>query len=163
MITEPTRICETRKSLLDPVLISPACDVYDAQTISVDRKYSDHEETLAFVKVPINCNKTFKRLVWNYKNANFDTCNELISSFAWESILSIENTMDENCKNLTSKFIEIIKQCVSQKEVTIRSKDKVWFNSELRREIRKRDRLYKQASKLNCVRDLSKYKNSKTM
>ena len=49
--------------------------------------------------------------------------------------------MDENCQTFTNIFIEIIKNCVPQKEVTIRLNDKVWFNSELRREIRKRDRL----------------------
>jgi hypothetical protein len=43
---------------------------------------------------------------------------------------------------MISLLLEIIKNCVPQKEVTIRLKDKVWFNSELRREIRKRDRLF---------------------
>jgi hypothetical protein len=54
--------------------------------------------------------------------------------------------MDENCQAFTNKFIEILKKCVPQKEVTIRQNDKVWFNSELRREIRKRDRLRKTGS-----------------
>jgi hypothetical protein len=49
--------------------------------------------------------------------------------------------MDENCQTFPKTFIEIIKNCVPQKEVTIRLNDKVWFNPELRREIRKRDRL----------------------
>jgi hypothetical protein len=38
--------------------------------------------------------------------------------------------MDENCQTFTKTFIEIIKNCVPQKEVTIRLNDKVWFNSE---------------------------------
>jgi hypothetical protein len=33
--------------------------------------------------------------------------------------------MDENCQTFTNKFIEIIKNCVPQKEVTIRLNDKV--------------------------------------
>jgi hypothetical protein len=57
--------------------------------------------------------------------------------------------MDENCQTFTNKFIEIIKNCVPQKEVTIRLNDKVWFNFELRREIRKRDRLRKLARRSN--------------
>jgi hypothetical protein len=36
--------------------------------------------------------------------------------------------MDENCQTFTNTFIEIIKNCVPQKEVTIRLNDKVWFN-----------------------------------
>jgi hypothetical protein len=52
-------------------------------------------------------------------------CNECISSFNWNSIISPENNMDENCQAFTNKFIEIIKKCVPQKEVTIRLNDKV--------------------------------------
>jgi hypothetical protein len=33
--------------------------------------------------------------------------------------------MDENCQAFTNKFIEMIKKCVPQKEVTIRLNDKV--------------------------------------
>ena len=35
--------------------------------------------------------------------------------------------MEENCQTFTNKFIEIIKNCVPQKEATIRLNDKVWF------------------------------------
>jgi hypothetical protein len=62
--------------------------------------------------------------------------NECIPSFNWNSIISPENNMNENCQAFTNKFIEMIKKCVPQKEVTIRLNDKVCFNSELRREIR---------------------------
>jgi hypothetical protein len=69
--------------------------------------------------------------------------------------------MDENCHTFTNKFIEIIKNCVPQKEVTIRLNDKVWFNSELRREIRKRDRLRKLARKSNSDSNINKYKKQR--
>ena len=48
-----------------------------------------------------------------------------------------------------------------QKEVTIRLNDKVWFNSELRREIRKRDRLRKLARRSNCDSNINKYKKQR--
>jgi hypothetical protein len=63
------------------------------------------------------------------------TINDCIPSLNWNSIIFPENSMDENCQTFTKTFIEIIKNCVPQKEVTIRLNDKVWFNSELRREI----------------------------
>jgi hypothetical protein len=46
MITEPTRTCNTRQSLLDPVLVSDDCNVLESYVIQVDRKYSDHEATI---------------------------------------------------------------------------------------------------------------------
>jgi hypothetical protein len=66
--------------------------------------------------------------------------------------------MDENYQAFTNKCIEIIKKCVPQKEDTIRLNDKVWFNSELRREIRKRDRLRKLARRSNSDFNINKYK-----
>jgi hypothetical protein len=41
-------------------------------------------------------------------------------------IITPEHSMEENCQTFTNKFIEKIKNCVPQKEVTIRLNDKVW-------------------------------------
>jgi hypothetical protein len=158
MITEPTRTCNTRQSLLDPVLVSDNCNVLESYVIQVGRTYSDHKATTVYLKVPLKSVSTYKRLVWDYRNADFETCNECISSLNWNSIISLENSMDENYKAFTNKCIEIIKKCVPQKEVTIRLNDKVWFNSELRREIRKRDRLRKLAPRSNSDFNINKYK-----
>ena len=70
----------------------------------------------------------------------------------------LQNRMDENCQAFTNKFVEIIKNCVPQKEVTIRLNDKVWFNSELRRKIRKRDRLVHRS---NSDFNINKYKKQR--
>jgi len=123
MITEHTRTCDTRQSLLDLVLVSDNCNVLESYVIQADRKYSDHEATIVYLKVPLKSISTYKRLVWDYRNADLKTCNECISSFNWNSIISPENSMDENCQTFTNKFIEIIKNCVPQKEVTIRLND----------------------------------------
>ena len=161
MITEPTRTCNTRQSLLDPVLVSDNCNVLESYVIQVDRKFSDHKATIVYLKVPLKSINTYKRLVWDYRNADFETCNDCISSLNWNSIISPENSMDENCQTFTKTFIEIIKNCVPQKEVTIRLKDKVWFNFELRREIRKRDRLRKLARRSNSDSNINKYKKQR--
>ena len=39
--------------------------------------------------------------------------------------------MEENCQAFTNKCIEIIKNQVPQREVTIRLNDKMWFNSNI--------------------------------
>jgi exonuclease VII large subunit len=45
--------------------------------------------------------------------------------------------------------------------VTVRNSDRPWFNSELRRETRKRDRIRKTAKKYNKQSDIDKYKKQK--
>ena len=51
IITEPTRTCNTRQSLLDPVLIYDNCNVFESYVIQVDRTYSDHEATIVYLKI----------------------------------------------------------------------------------------------------------------
>ena len=55
----------------------------------------------------------------------------------------------------------LIKECIPDKSVVIRPKDKPWFDSALRKEIRIRNRLRKIALKSNKLEDIKKYKKSR--
>ena len=55
----------------------------------------------------------------------------------------------------------MIKICVPQKKVTIRPKDKVWFNSDLRREIRKRNRFHSIAKRTKKDSDINNFKKQR--
>ena len=90
--------------------------------MQVDRKYSDHEATIVYLKVPFKSINTYKRLVWDYQIADFETCNECISSFIWNSSISPENIMGEYCQAFTNKFIEIIKKVCSTKRSSNQTK-----------------------------------------
>ena len=59
----------------------------------------------------------------------------------WENVIDAEVDINSACSNFTKTFLNIAKTCIPTREVTIRSDDKVWFDSDLRRESRKRDRL----------------------
>ncbi|CAG2220419.1 unnamed protein product [Mytilus edulis] len=120
-------LCNT-PVLLDPILVSDSCDVYDSHVIQIDRTYSDHDGTIIFLNNlgRLQNNTTYKRMIWDYRNADFDKCNELIATFDWESISNAENSMDQNCKNCTNTFLEYVNDCIPQKEVTIRPNDKIF-------------------------------------
>ena len=49
--------------------------------------------------------------------------------------------MNIACTKFTKAFLYISELCIPKREVIIRSNDKIWFNSILRKDIRKRDRL----------------------
>jgi hypothetical protein len=57
--------------------------------------------------------------------------------------------------------MKVARECIPTKIVTIRNNDRPWFNSELRREIRKRDRIRKIAIKSNKLSDIDKYKKQR--
>ena len=55
-------------------------------------------------------------------------------------------------------FIEFAKLCVPSKAIVVREDDKPWYDSEIRRNSRKRDRLKKTALKSGNQNDWKKYK-----
>jgi hypothetical protein len=58
------------------------------------------------------------------------------------------------CEKFTKCFLKITKECILTKIVTIRNNDKPWFNNEIRKEIRIRDRLRNNVLKLHRERDI---------
>ena len=42
------------------------------------------------------------------------------------------------CINFTNVILSVSEECIPRREVTIRCNDKIWFDSNIRREIRKR-------------------------
>jgi hypothetical protein len=64
------------------------------------------------------------------------------------------------CSNFTNVFLTIAKECIPTREVTIRTDDKMWFDSNLRRESRRRDKkkLFENLSCF-CRKTLQKKRN----
>ena len=65
------------------------------------------------------------------------------------------------CNTFTETFLRVARECIPTKIVTIRNSDRPWFNSELRREIRKRDRIRKTVKKYSKQSDIDKYKKQR--
>ena len=55
-------------------------------------------------------------------------------------------------------FIEFAKFCIPSKTIVVREDDKPWYDSEIRMNSRKRDRLKKTALKSSNQNDWKKYK-----
>ena len=52
--------------------------------------------------------------------------------------------VDDMVEELTKLFLDIARQCIPTKTITVGDYDKPWFNNEIRKEIRLRDRLRKK-------------------
>ena len=65
-----------------------------------------------------------------------------------------EGTLDEACPKFNDIFLDFVNSSVPSKNVLIRPDDKPWYDSEIRRVSRKRDRLkqkFKKSSNLNIL------------
>lgn len=143
VITEPTRITANSVTLIDPVLVTDSCDVLNSGIIPVDAKVSDHRATYISLKINLCLSNCYYRDVWIYKHADYTTLNNLIERFNWDEIINETVSIDESCEKFTNIFSNFCKACIPSKKVLIRENDKPWFTSELRYNIRVRDRLRK--------------------
>ncbi|MCG7882866.1 MAG: hypothetical protein JAY96_14895 [Candidatus Thiodiazotropha endolucinida] len=149
--------CTRLQAVLDPILIPDDMPYLDSGVLETPANISDHKAT--FVRIPFHysCQTTFKRLVWLYRNADFQQLKILISNYDW-SILS-EGSVNEACVKFTDKFLEFVKMCIPSKIVTVRPNDKPWFDSEIRHFVRIRDKLRKKSNNSGSVNDWNKFKH----
>ncbi|CAC5373651.1 unnamed protein product [Mytilus coruscus] len=148
-----------RAALLDPILISEDCCATFTEVIDINRQMSDHNATKVYLRIPNFSEKNFTRTIWLYKHADFTRFNTDIQNFDWQtSLTAFEDDVDGMAVFFTEKYIEMAKNSIPTKTVTIQSSDKPWFNSEIRKEIRLRDRLHKKLRKLRTVQNTNKFK-----
>ena len=161
VINEPTRIAENSTTLIDPVLVSDACTVLDSGTLTIDNTISDHKATYVSIKIFLNTIRSYYREVWNYKKADYNRQNNLIEAHDWNFEINNRMHIDEICENFTNTFINFCKICIPFNKVLIRPNDKPWFTSELRYNIRLRDRLRKHAFKTSNEIDKIRHKTQR--
>ena len=77
-----------------------------------------------------------------------------ISDFDWSCLH--QGTVNEASSLFTNIFIEFAKLCIPSKTIVVREDDKPWYDSEIRRNSRKRDRLKKTALKSGNQNDWKK-------
>ena len=69
-----------------------------------------------------------------------------------------EGTLDEAYSKFNDTFLDFVTSCVPSKNVLIRPDDKPWYDSEIRRVSRKRDRLELKFNKSGNPNILARYK-----
>ncbi len=70
-----------------------------------------------------------------------------------------EGSVDDAADLFTNSFIDIAKQCIPRKEVIIRPNDKPWYDSEIRRTSKLRDKARKKAINSGDADNWAKYKS----
>ena len=79
----------------------------------------------------------------------------------WNEKIGFLNDVDDMVEEFTKLCLDIARQCIPTKTITVRDYDKPWFNNEIRKEIRLRDRLRKNVIKFGRESDTLKYKKQR--
>ena len=152
VVSDPTRI----NALLDPIIINDDLTFLDAGTIKVPAHISDHSATFITLPFQYEPKSPYTRTVWLYNQADFNSLNTTIRNFDWSCLL--HGSVHEASYLFNDIFLEMVKTCILSKKVTVRPDDKPWYNSEIRRTSRKRDRLKSKAIKTGKISDWNSYK-----
>ena len=91
--------------------------------------------------------KPFLRKVWLYEQGNYDNFRQQVHDFDWTT--AHDDDVNLYAENVSNKLLNKAEDCILTKNVTKRPRDLPWINNNIRKLMRKRNRLYK------------KYKNNK--
>lgn len=161
VIKKATRVTDQRRSLLDPILISDTLSYSFSDVFDVPRSISDHDAAVVYLLCPHKESVAFKRHIWLYDKTNKEKFSADLQALDWNALLPDGTDVDQMTDIFTETFLAVAGRSIPTREVTIRRNDKSWFNNELRREIRKRDRLRKRALKSKTDDDILKYKRQR--
>lgn len=115
----------------------------------MDSSVSDYKTTYIAFSSSLNYNRSYKRKVWIYKDADFDILNSLIQHCDWTNIITEADNVNIAVDIFTTKFLSFVRECIPEQTITIRPPDKPCLDSVLRKTIKVRDRLRYKAIETN--------------
>ena len=155
VIENPTRV----QALLDPIIIPIDMPYLDADTISVPSNISDHKATCISLPFHYDISSAFERTIFLYSRADFDSFNNKLMEENWDCLN--EGTVNEACNKFTEIYMSHALQTIPQKRITVRPDDRPWFDSELRKNCKIRNRLKSKATRSGKLQDWEKYKKAR--
>ena len=83
--------------------------------------------------------------------------NKAIKEFDWDTCFDSDD-IDEICQNWTSTFLNFARRFIPNKDIVIRQHDTPWFNSDLRKLKKNKDRLHHKAKTTNSLNDWATFR-----
>ena len=164
-ISEPTHFTETSSSLIDIILVSNKNSIILSGIgdpfLSQDTRY--HCPVFGIMNFTKPKHKCFNRHIWIYEKGNYALLREKALMTDWNNLK--DENVNNYATNVTDHIISISKQCIPNRMVKVKPAEPPWITSNVKRQIRKRKRLYKKARITNdpvIWRKFRKYRNETT-
>ena len=145
---ENTRITLNTATVLDQ-LISNVPDFVRSVRVDPPLSTCDHSILSTVLNFKIKRDLAYDRLIWSYKNADFDNFRDLLSNADWDSCFEIDDVETAN-RRWCETFLSIARICIPNRVVKVRPSDSPWYTTELHRLKRKVNRSYANI-KSNCT------------
>ena len=150
LIDELTHYTDYSSSIIDLILVSKPENVIFSNVTSpfIPNLIRYHCPTVVYLKYRKPVTKTYKRHIWLYDRGDYATFRQQLSQVNWDEIFT-SNNVDHCAEIITESIINAAKHSIPNKTVTVRPSEPQWINSQIKREIRKRKRLFRKAKRKN--------------
>ena len=148
LINEPTNFTEQSSSLIDIIMTSKvntiiASEVCDPFLPSLVRYHCPVAVILSFLKFKA---QNYKRRIWKYDEADYNKYRQtLIDADLHTLVTNSQEDVNTIAQRINSVIISAAEQSIPNKTVTLRPADQPWMHNEIRKLIRQRKRIHKQA------------------
>lgn len=160
LITEPTRVCNGSSTCIDVIAVS--CPDLVCLAGTIDAKISDHHGIFCNLNEKSPRPKTYKRLIWKYEHGNYNDLNESLSQIDWsEEFQNLD--VNEMLTKWSQLFIYNARKYVPTQLVTIRPGEPPWMSNQLRKIMRRRNRLHKRAKQTNVTDHWALYRRARNI
>ena len=139
-ICSPTRYTNSSASILDLFLTTPDVPISKSSVLSTS--FSDHLPVLLQINSTIPCPQPTLITHRSFKHFNKTSFENDLSYIPW-SILDIFDDPDDKVEAFNILFTNVLDDHAPVKTIRIRRKPSPWINKNIRKEMDRRDRLYR--------------------
>ena len=160
-VNEPTRITERSSSILDQFITNIPEYV---QNTEVDTPVLTNDHCTVSLRFKISKVQPIERLIWQYKHADLEGLNYALQNANWEICFEQPDAdfacpnVDFACSKWNETFLNLAREYMPNKVIKIRTDDKPWYNSELRRLSGKKKNLHRKAKRTNSPTDWNNFR-----
>ncbi|MCG8113232.1 MAG: reverse transcriptase domain-containing protein, partial [Candidatus Thiodiazotropha taylori] len=160
LITDSTHFTEHSSSTIDLILARNTANILQSRVADpfIPDQIRYHCPIVVFLKFIRPSTKSFKRKIWNYKLADYDTYRTLLSESNLIENLQTDNDIDSNVKLVSSAILTSAESAIPNKIITVKASDLPWVTCRIKHLIRKRKRTFRQYRKTNNIRFWYEYK-----
>ena len=124
---------------------------------------NDHSTVVLHLKHVLQRNYSYKWHVWMYYNANFDAFRFALQKAKWNLCFDNFVNIDDICDKWSNTFMKIGYECIPNRNITVRLGDKPWYNNDVRRLKRAKNRIHNKAKYFSSLcNDMEHQSNSST-
>ena len=160
LITEPTRLSNNVANLRDLIIVSNPLIVKRSGIMSPFSKI-DHFPVFLTLNVTPPSRTIETRQLWDYRRMDSDKLVRRILDTDWDSVL--DGDIDSATTKLTETLLNAANEAIPRRQVMTKNYDKPWVTADLKKQIRKRDRLFRLARKRDTDSDWNRWRRQRNM